>query len=215
MYTLNFYLKIHRRMSLKTNDFARANILTLSAEEPTAIANNTAETIVQLPATSRDDEDVDSDSKLEGTIRRTNSIVQGVQGVNRLVGLSMTECLFRIMCFWPPVTGWQLKFSLNQTQKNTCAIMHIAHITKIEREEDKYTVSFVPPLKAPGQPGVYVWPAKKNWSCCPRGELVKIRAPLEQIISAHSDAVRMKFTFSHSDIDYARRYLGVAVTSVH
>jgi len=53
-------------MSLKTIDLARANILTLSIEEQTAIVNNTAETIVPLPGTSQDDEDVDSDGSLEG-----------------------------------------------------------------------------------------------------------------------------------------------------
>jgi len=92
-------------------------------------------------------------------------------------------------------------------------IMYIAHITKIERGDDKYTVSFVT-LKASGQPGVYVWPAKEDWSCCSRSELVKIGgAPFEEVISAHSDAARMKFTLSHSDIDYARRCLGVAMTT--
>jgi len=51
-------------MSLKTNDLPRPNIFTLSTEDTTLIAKNPS--VVQLPSTSQDDENVDSDATLEG-----------------------------------------------------------------------------------------------------------------------------------------------------
>jgi len=155
-FTLHFYLKIHRRMSLKTTDVARANILTLSTEEPTAIVNNTAETIVQLPGTSRDDEDVESDGTLEGDNTEDEIDNPGSPGGQQIGGAVDDRMLASHNVFLATGDWVAVKIVPQPNAKKIhVPVMYIAHITKIEREDNKYTVSFVT-LKAPGQPGVYV-----------------------------------------------------------